>query len=372
MAQWPNPVTITVADGELYSGQLTLWVNITQPTEGATVATAAVPVQWAFAPGTQQTARVRVWSDLAKTLIAYDSGVMPTSSKSFTIPEGSLQTVTTYYMQVDITTTLGQAGSSDLRTFLTNYTPVNALATPTVQLIGNCPTFADEDLPGTRVRWVQATLAANEQFTRYSVWRRWRPKPWELYETEDVQWIRIASVTAVGTLSYVDRTTEFYKVFEYDVTFSVHNTATGNDLTSLRHSPAPVAYIENDWTYLHNIDDPTEYVCFYHLAGQLDSVDDIEEALFWGNTAAVLFVGDPQYAHVQLPGLPDVARGQLWDRLQALRTAQRLDGAVLMLRIGEQGKRMFCGLSHASEQFDQGQYTPSIDLVQVDHDEAVA
>lgn len=343
-----------------------LLVTITSPTEAQVVATAALPVSWTCAPGTQQTARVRVWSDLALTdPPVYDSGVVPQAAQAFTIPEGMLQTATTYYLRVDVTMTSGTYGGSATRTFSTAFAPVNPLAAPTLTLLGDCPTPADQELPGVIVHLAQAVLGANEVFIRYSVWRRPR-------DGSTDAWTRIASVTAIGTRTYFDPELGLNMVYEYDNTFTVSNTVTGNVLTSAMHAAPPSAYITNPWTYLQNVDDATEFCTFYHFAGDIEPVDDIAETQFWGNQRAVVFVGSTAYDHIKLPGLPDVKRGKVWDRLQELRAAQRTEGAVLMLRIGEQGKRYYCALARAASALDQGQYTPSIDLIEVQHDEAVA
>lgn len=367
MGQWPSPVTITVADGELYNAALTLFVTITTPAEGATVATAAVPVQWAFAPGTQQTYRVRVWSDASLTTLVYDSGVVTSATKAATLPEGSLASGGTFYMVVDITTTDGQSGSSGTRTFATSYLPANTIPAPTIVEYGDCPTFATADLPSVKVNIPTATLGANEVFTRYSIWRRVRDG-----SDPSATWERIGSETNRLATSFLDTTLPLYKVVEYDVTFSVHNTSSGFDLSSAHHTTVPYAYLDNPFTYLHDPSDPTGFAVYYQFEGSIDPVDDIEEALFWGNAEPVLFIGDASYDRVNLPGLPDVNRGELWSKLQTLRAAQRTSGAVLCLRIGEQGKKYFCGLTRASEQLSQGQYVPTLDLVEVKHSEAVA
>lgn len=369
MGQWPAPVIATVADGELFSAASVLWVNITTPAEGASVTNAAIPVNWAFAPGTQSTSRLRVYSDLALTTLVYDSGTVIGSVLGHTIPEGALDTGGTYYMRVEITTTDGQTGESDTRTFTTSYAPANALAGLRRVVIGHCPDKRGPgpiELPGVRIYWTAPTLVAAEQFLRYSIWRK------VLDGTSG--WVRIASISTYATVTYFDHTTPLFTPVEYDVTFSVHNTTTNNDLSSPHHatSASMRAVIENDFTYLHDIDDPANYVQFFHFNGDIEPTGDGAQVVFWGATKPVVYVGDVNFRRFVLPGLPDVKRGTVWRDANDLRDAQRESGAVTCLRIGQHGQRAFCAILAIRMRMYQGAEEPEMELVEIEHDEAVS
>lgn len=371
MGQWPSPVVITVADGELFSAASALWVNITSPAEGATVTNAAITVQWAYAPGTQQTARVRVYSDLALTDLLYDSGTLITTVKQHTIPEGSLDSGGTYYMRVDITTTDFQIGSSDVRTFSTSYAPANLLTGLRIVKVGDQREAHGPGaltLPGVRIYWTQASLVAAEQFLRYSVWRR-------VLDGSGSGWERIASVSALATTTYFDHTAPLFEMLEYDVTFSVHNTTTNSDLTSTRHaaSAAMRTTIHNDFTYLHDVNDESNYVQYFHYNGDVDPVEESAAVLFWGSSKPVFYVNaDTNYRRFNLPGLPDEKRGTIWDGIQTLRAQQREAGSVVCLRIGQHAVRAFCAITAARSRLYQGGYAPEIELIEVEHEEAVS
>lgn len=370
MGQWPSPVVVTVADGELFSASPTLWVNIAAPAEGASVTNAAISVVWAFAPGTQQTFRVRVYSNLALTALAYDSGTVVSTVQAHTIPEGALDTGGTYYMVVEITTTDGQTGESDTRTFTTSYAPAWALGGLRLITVGDVlygRRAGAVELPGVRLFWSTAQLVAAEQFLRYSIWRRPVTSPASTWE-------RIASISAQATVTYFDHTTPLFTVMEYDVTFSVHNTTSNSDLASPHHvaSAAMRARIENDFTYLHDINDPTNYVQYHHYNGDVRPIGDQERVLFWGASKPVVYIGDVDYREFTLPGLPDVRRGEIWTRVESLLAAQRDSGSVVCLRVGQQGLRAFCAILAARMRLYQGQYEPEVDLVEVTHSEAVS
>lgn len=369
MGQWPSPVVASIADGELYIASFVLWIDITSPTEAQVVGNASVSVSWAMAPGTQQTARVLVYSDAGLTALVYDSGTLVTPVKSHTIPEGSLDSSATYYLRVTATMTSGESAASDTRTFSTSFAPVNALVGLRLTILGDQVTGRRQgavELPGVRISWSQASLNIAEQFLRYSVWRRSVTYPASA-------WQRIASVTALTTLSYTDNTTPLFQQVEYDVTFSAHNTTTNNDLTSSRHTvtAAMRALIRNDFTYLHDISDPRNFVQYHQFTGDLKPTGEMQQVQFWGATKPVVYVGNINYLRFTLPGLPDERRGDIGPLIEVLRERQRDAGAVVCLRIGQHAVRAFCAITNSHYRLNRGAYEPEIELVEVEHTEAV-
>lgn len=376
MSQWPPTVTITVAEHELYIGQQTLQVTMITPTEGAVMTDAAVPVQWTFAPGTQATYRVRVWADAAQTILAYDSTVVSSGVNSHVIPEGSLVSGLTYYLQVDITTTAPQSGQSALIEFTTAFTPSVAVTGLVLATVGDrceLPRSGGLAPPAVPLRWSQVVPAGDETFVRYSVWRRRRRSPWRDPDGSDA-WVRIASIGDIATVTYTDTAPWTFTVMEYAVTWTAFDTTANEQRSSARQDPAPTARIENEFIYLHDVSAPARYLAFFSDRATVQEIQDIAERVFWGRQRPSLFVGDVQTHRLQISAAPDIARGGLWPELRDLRTRQRTDAATLCLRIGSMGEegRFFCGVVAGGRANAQATYEMNVDLVEVEYSEAVA
>lgn len=364
MTIWPTSgLTITAYNLAMSLTQAALVVTIVAPASGSSQVTAAVPVSWSFAPGTQATFRVRVYYPGTGALV-YDSGVISSSANNHTIPVGSLEgDITGYTLTVDITTTNGNSGSGSV-TFNTAWaTSVDITGLTVVGEGDKCDLLPNYPvIPRAVLRWDQVVPGVSEVFTRYSVYRR--------IPSVDTTWTRIASITDITTTRYYDYTGAAYTTYEYAVTWSGTNGV--NEVESVLQSPPPQVTIEFDWTFIHNVDDPTQWVAYYALEMREPLVMDRTTQRIWGRTLPTMFIGDDQHYEVEITGLPDVHRGQVWDDLITLIDSEREDAITLCLRIGVGGTSRFCNVQSANKDDGQAQYVPHVTLVETYYTDAVA
>lgn len=366
MTFWPTGVFISYSASLLtYYLSSGLAVTITAPTEAQVLASSVVDVQWTFAPGTQATYRVVVYASDGVTIV-YDSGVVFSAALNHTIPEGSLVTGQTYKIKVFITTTVGTEGESDLRTVTTAWAPsVNILnvRTSTIGAVCELGHFSPP-LPGVRIRWNQVVPSGTETFIRYSVWRK-------LGSEAETAWIRIASVTAIGTLFYDDFTLHAREVYVYAVTWTAQSTVTANYLTSARQNPPIKGGVDFDYAFLHDVSSPTHFVMLPSFDIAITEHATVEFVRLWGRTQPTAFPGGDQYREASVRGLPATFTDGLWEAVEALLTRQRESGAVLCLRTGVSKHRLFSNISAASRQDGQKQHAPQVDVVEIAYAEAV-
>lgn len=131
-----NPPFRTVAWLQL---QNVLVVTIDDPTEGAIISDTSPLIDWSLSGGgTQVDFRVRIYTDIAETQLAYDSGTTASATTSHEVPIGKLQNNTDYYLRVDATDNSVPAltGTSAQRNFETSWTPPNVVAGLTLTPVG--------------------------------------------------------------------------------------------------------------------------------------------------------------------------------------------------------------------------------------------
>lgn len=335
--------------------QDTLTVTMVSPTEGATVTDAEISVEWTFAPGTQSTYRVQVWDDAVKTTRMYDSGVISTGGQSHIIPSGSLDNSTTYYLQVDIVTIDGQAGQSDLTSFITSFAPsVNISGVTVTPVPAGTP-------PHNQIDWTQVTPGAGETFIRYNVYYK---------KTGTSTWTRVKTIDAIGTIQYLHYEVPSLNSYDYAVTWTATDGA-GNTLESIKNAVADSLEFNDGW--LQNTDDVTEYV---QMPGRAPATFTprqlVEMRRARGRLTPTAFISEYEATEISWTIKPQLHSSRdLWDDLKTLFTAQREEAAVLCFRAGHSGDRFFAQITQLSRSDDSGTYSVSISLQQVFFDEAV-
>lgn len=341
-----------------------LEVTITSPTEAQVVTTAAPTISWTFSPGSQTNRRVRIYADALLTTLQHDSGVLGTSTQSYTVPAGSIFNGQTYYAIVDITTTTGIPGQSDVRSFSTSFVPSVQVTGLTTQMLGSgcnqvgAPTM----LPRVRLRWTQVVPGGGETFVRYEIHRR---------IGGETAWTTIAHVAAVATVTYDDATAEPFEVYEYSVVWVA--TAAGFTLISNETSPPVQGYIEFDHIWLHDVDEIASSVRLHSFSVREDINQEQEYLRSWGRQREAVHIGSQQSASISIDGSALRAKDPIeWRKLQALLTRQRTSASVLCLRYGIPRMKYYVVLSTLGRSIGQGEQTQSITLREIQHEEAVS
>jgi hypothetical protein len=372
MSQWPSPVTITVADHELFLTALTLVVTIVAPTEGATVTSAAVNVTWTFTPGTQATKRVRVWDNPATSgAPVYDSGSIADAVQAHTIPDGALLSGETYYMIVEIVTTTGQPGASAVRSFDTLFTPSTpVLAGLSARVLGdNCDTRDVAELPRVEIRWTPPVPAVDETFSRYSLWRRTVGD--RFLGPVLGAWERIQSLTPLATAVAIDANVSAYTSYQYAVTWTAIDTL-GQTLVSLRQDPPALVRPEFDWVYIHVVDDLSKWFTFYSFDWSVDGpTEEAEFIRLWERPQPTKFTGGAFWSRITIRGLAERHRGPVWAGAKGLLDAERSTASPLVVRIGVDGSRYFCGTAALRKSGSQAVSTPTVDFIETRYRETV-
>lgn len=217
-------------------------------------------------------------------------------------------------------------------------------------------------LPFVRLTWDEAEVTTpGASFIRYNIYRR------EAGQSES-DWVRIATITDVETISYEDYCIPPRTVCEYAVTQS--ESISGASIESDKPDPV-TALVEFNWAYLHNVADPTEYVIFFSLDGMEEITQDVQVRAAWGRQAPTAFIGEVDYSQWRVNGLPDVIRGTVWGATRSIASLQRSEAAVYCFRPGITGERYFVNITNLARRLGVLEGTPDIGLVEVHYDEAV-
>ncbi len=114
-------------------------VTIDSPTEGQTVTTPAVVIDWSLGGGaTQNDYRLIIYASDQSTVV-YDTGQIASAATVATVPSGVLLTGQTYYAKVSVHDTSGNPGVSALRRFLTSWALPSTVTGLTVTPVGSRP-----------------------------------------------------------------------------------------------------------------------------------------------------------------------------------------------------------------------------------------
>jgi len=352
-------VSETTRHYALFLGTPVLAGTITAPTCGGSATSAAITVSWTFAPGPQQSFTVQVFTDAALTVLAYYSGVVASATQSHVIPAGSLSNGVTYYVLVDFVNTLGQTGQAGgaACSFLTAFAPSVDVTGLTVKVQGGCADPAS--IPAFRLAWTQVVPGAGETFVSYYVKRR---------EGGDTVWTRIATVTAVGTLSYVDYNVRSRAVYQYAIVWEA--TTAGGTLISTE--VAVNGYVDFDHCWIHEVGAGTTNARFDQFEADISVIQDIQTILTWGRSAPTVQVGEKQFHQISLPGLSRHLRDRArWQGLRDMLARQRTASAVYCVRMGAARELWFCSIAGLSRKTGQMEYAPDLSLIEIEYSEAV-
>jgi len=363
VSEWPvSGVALVHRNLALYLPGVDFDVTIVTPAQAAVLTSAAVDVTWTFSPGVQATFRVEA---LLAGVVVYDSGIVSTATQAHTIPEGFLETGNAYVIRVTVTTTDLNTGQGEVNVTTAFAPSVNVTGLVLEALGDKCdlPANGGLELPGIKVSWAEVVPGAGETFVRYSVWRRDAGQ-------SDTDYVRIASITAVATVTFTDRCVTPYTTHEYAVTWTALDGA--DTLVSIKQDPPPFERVENDFVYVHPEDDPATFFTFFSLRSSQEVEQQHREVPLWGRQQPTEFVGEQEFSRLRLEGLPDLHRGALWDALTAVVALQRTAGSVLCVRVGFAGQRFFMNTTRQSRENAQKTYEPRLDLVEVFFDESVA
>lgn len=334
-----------------------LTVTITSPTEAQVITTAAPVVTWTFSPGTQLNRRIRIYR---VGVLVHDSGVLATSSQSYTVPVGAITNNNTYTMIVDIVTTDGIPGQSSVRTFSTSFATAANVTGVTVTPIGGCK--APTVLPKILVNWVQVVPGGGETFVRYEIWRRiGGATAWQVIKHE----------TVIGVTTYNDLTPNSREVYQYAVVYVA--TAAGSTLFSSIQSPSPIGWIEFDHLWLHVVGDSSTALRFESHQASQSREQEINFLRPWNRAAPTAHIGQLEQNVFSVSGLEiPLALKSKWAKLLTLQRQQRESSAVICARFGVAGTKAFCSLTRVSRDLNVSLQGQSVDLAETHYSEEIA
>lgn len=345
-------------------------VSITDPVSGATVTDSSPTISWSFAPGTQQSYRVRLYLEATQQTLVYDSGSVISVVKEHTVPDGAVQSSTTYFVYVTIETTTSILGESEVVEFSTSFAPSVEIDDAVAHTEGDDCDAASRigALPSVVISWGQVTPSGSETFVRYSIWRRARHHP--RHPDADSAWERIGSVTTVSTVTFRDYCASAYIVYEYAVTWTATATA-GDQRSSSRQAIPPNVRLQFDRVYVHAIDDPTRFAIWSPDVVDVESGQDVTLQNIWGRNAPTPLVGEFAAHLVRLNALPELHRGDLWRQTHGMQQLQRTAGSTLCCRLGYAGERYFGVVTAPRRSDGQRQSTTSLEFAETHYEEAV-
>lgn len=217
-------------DGTLYSGETTssgsrVWsspatfdyktgptVTMVSPTDGATVASASLPVSWTTTD--QQKYRVQLFPDGSATAV-YDTGTVTSTTSNHTIPSGYYRNGQDYDLVVTVTDSTPLSGASDIVNITVDYTPPDPPANFQVTPVA---ITTDPTETAVRLSWDQTELTAPE-FVEYTIYRAASGGP-------DAAEIILARLTSPSDTALIDYT----PASGYEYTYSARVvTITGLD-----------------------------------------------------------------------------------------------------------------------------------------------
>ncbi len=353
MSQWPAGVSRTFSDSAAFFADSIIQVTVTFPTSGGTVTSSQFDVQWAFSPGTQASYRVRIYDDAGATSQVYDSGTVSSPVKLHAVPDGSIASADSFWVRVDITTTLLQAGVSNLIDFTTAFTPVNDVEDLAVAAVNTA-------LPHAALTWTAFVLSGAETFNNYNVYRR----------IGSGVWIRIATLTnRTGDVSYDDFIPESAQLYEYAVTASVKDGA--DALESDKQTSSNTATLTFTPVYLHKFSDTSSFVELVVGRASITPRQDIQYLRPWNRAAPNAHVGKGLSSRINMSGI------QKWTANKAMCTTvrgcledQEHDAELFVLRVREQ--RFFVTLSQvALANSPASVFNETLSFQEVHKDEAV-
>ncbi len=135
---------------------------------------------------------------------------------------------------------------------------------------------------------------------------------------------------------------------------------------------AASAHVDFDHVFVHEVDDPDNYVVFQTAESNVEHVQDRGIRRVWGRQAPTVTIGEQDFRTVRLRGLADVHRGPVWQNAQALRSLERTAGSPLMARLGFSAERLFCTADALQRQNALLTNEPELTLTETHYEEEVA
>lgn len=222
--------------------------------------------------------------------------------------------------------------------------------------------MAFDTLPDVTVSWNAAAAATPpDVFAQYNVYRQ---------IAGEVAATRIAVITNIATVSFVDQECPSGAVATYSLTQSVWHL--GALVESVAATASTTLGFKN--IFLHSVLAPTNYVQMHGRAVNLDPLGNVVFKPVAGKQAPIAFIGSEQWATFSVSDRPHLWTDMLtWAALTSLLTLQRTLGYLYCLRVGYSGDKIFCTIDgNGVKRVDQpGAYTPSLTVTQVDFSEAV-
>lgn len=338
-------------------------VDVITPTTGCPAFTNAnIEITWTITQGTQAAFRVEVFTDNLGVNKIYDSGIQSGTVGSWIIPPGTLPAPATLYVRVWAQNKDGGTGVSSFVCFETDFPTSVNITGVSVRSVGGCD--APEILPGIRITWMEIIPGGGEVFNRYGIRRR---------RAGETDFILIAELDDVDTISYIDHNVESRVRYEYGVVWVA--TAGASYLISANQASNPGAQVDFDFNFLHTANINSQDSDFKWL--RIDSWDanvnvqqDIALVQPWGRDLPTVHVGQAIGSKITVPLHPQMLEDKtFWATVTQFILAQRNQAAVLCLRFGR-GRQIYFGVLMGSSRGNtQKQFTVNLDFSESYYDQ---
>lgn len=359
-------VNFVIEDTDTYTSSMTeaesvhaISLTVDSPLPDEALTQSDPTVLWTVTGGTQQTYHVVVTSDAAGTDVVYDSGEVISANGYHQIPAGYLQVNSEYWIWVTVTDTEDLTATAAAVHVTTAFsTSVNVTNLRAAILGGDC---GDTGLPGVALYWSQVVPGAGEAFVSYDVYR----------QEAGGSNIRIAQITAIGTVHYEDYTACPGTTYLYTVTWEA--TGPSGTLVSVPQSPAIQGRVTFDWTFLHEKNHPQNYVRLpaYEASYTVQQPSSIYRV--WGRSKPTIAFTEGFSQTVGIQVLDQMRhKPKDWRNLLTMLERQATNGEILCLRVGVDRVRLFVQSQAAGRQAsNQLQYTQGLNFTEVNFEEAV-
>lgn len=221
-----------------------------------------------------------------------------------------------------------------------------------------------------RVAWDEPTPEPDEEFVRYSIYRR---------IAGTTSWTKVGEVTPIGTTQFDDYNVAWERSYEYAVTWAANiggaviesprQTFAGSldSDDAKRASPSP----SRREATLHVVDDPETYVQLTQQSVNVREELDVAFLRAWSRAEPTPHVGTRQSATITINAAEFWnSNREMWDSLVEVLQAQRDLGSVLCLRHREE--LYFVAVDNGSRSDRRPvQYDMAVSLREVHYDESV-
>lgn len=221
--------------------------------------------------------------------------------------------------------------------------------------------MAFQTLPGLTLTWNDVTLAGGDSFQQWNVYR--------LRTAVDTTYTRIAVITSEATRTYTDYNVASGQSYTYEVTVTALRAGTPIE-SSAGTVTRSVTFAAN---FLHQVNNPANYLEVKTNDIQTALTPDVTLRKLWGRKRPTAFVGEQLAATFKLVTAEALDSDySAWNALVTLFKQQRDAGAVFCYRPRFNTERWFVALVDVNPREDfVGTYAMTVDLAEVDYDEAV-